>query len=56
MKLYIFILSFLLFACIDQLERKNNSVADLVVHIDTYGEAMDLDLTESSMVVAANYK
>jgi hypothetical protein len=56
MKLYIFILSFLLFACIDQLERESNSVADLVTHIDTYGEAMDADLTESSMVVAANYQ
>ena len=56
MKLYIFILSFLLFACIDQLERENDSVADLVTHIDTYGEAMGSDLTESSMVVAANYQ
>ena len=55
MKLYIIILSFLLFACIDQLERESNSVADLVTYINTYGEAMDADLNENSMIVAANY-
>lgn len=56
MKFYIFILSFLLFACIDQLERENNDVADLVLFINTYGEAMDADLNENSMIVAANYQ
>jgi len=55
MKLYIIILSFLLFACIDQLERESNHVADLITYINTYGEAMDSDLNENSMIVAANY-
>lgn len=55
MKLYLFILSVLLFSCIEQLEREDSNVAELVAYINTYGEAMDSDLTENKMVVAANY-
>ena len=31
-------------------------VVDFVMHLNTYGEAMDVDLTDSIMVVAANYQ
>lgn len=55
MKLYLFILSILLFSCIEQLEREDSNVAELVTYVNTYGEAMDSDLTENKMVVAANY-
>lgn len=55
MKLYIFILSILLFSCIEQLDREDASVAELVSYVNTYGEAMGSDITENKMVVAANY-
>jgi len=32
------------------------SVVELVVHVDTYGEALEADLTDNKMVVAANYQ
>ena len=56
MKLYIFILSVLLFSCIEQVNPENNDVVELVYYTDTHGEAMGSDITESSMVVAANYQ
>ena len=56
MKLYIFILSVLLFSCIEQVDSENNDVVELVYYTDTHGEAMGSDITESSMVVAANYQ
>ena len=33
-----------------------DDIVDLVVYIDTYGESLDVDLTDTKMVVAANYK
>ena len=56
MKFYIFLFSFLFYACIDQVESEQNDFAQLVQQIDTYGEAMDLDITDNHMVVAANYQ
>ena len=56
MKLYILILSVLLFSCIEQVDSENNDVVELVYYTDTHGEAMGSDITESSMVVAANYQ
>tara|TARA_B100000029_G_scaffold465240_1_gene499784 strand:+ start:1424 stop:2617 length:1194 start_codon:yes stop_codon:yes gene_type:complete len=34
----------------------DGDIVKLVVHVDTYGEALDVDLTDSRMVVAANYQ
>ena len=31
-------------------------IASFVAHLDTYGEALDTDLTSDNMVVAANYQ
>ena len=56
MKFYIFLFSFLFYACIDQVESEQNDFVQLVQQIDTYGEAMDLDITDNHMVVAANYQ
>jgi len=56
MKFYILIISLFLYACIEQVESEQNDFVELVTYIDTYGEAMDLDLTDSRMVVAANYQ
>ena len=56
MKFYILIISLFLYACIEQVDSEQNDFVELVAYIDTYGEAMDLDLTDSHMVVAANYQ
>ena len=56
MKFYILIISLFLYACIEQVDSEQNDFVELVTYIDTYGEAMDLDLTDSHMVVAANYQ
>ena len=45
MKFYIFLFLFLFYACIDQVESEQNDFVQLVQQIDTYGEAMDLDIT-----------
>ena len=57
MKFYIYIIIFLLVSC----NQPNDPVTseDIVsfsMYIDTYGEALDVDITETSMVVAANYQ
>ncbi len=56
MRFYILIISLFLYACIEQVDSEQNDFVELVTYIDTYGEAMDLDLTDSRMVVAANYQ
>ena len=56
MKFYILIISLFLYAYIEQVDSEQNDFVELVTYIDTYGEAMDLDLTDSRMVVAANYQ
>ena len=56
MKIYILLISLFFFACIEQVDSEQNNIAQLVKYIDTYGEAMDLDLTDTHMVVAANYQ
>ena len=53
--LYLVIL--LLSACMEPNKPvTDGDIAKLVVHVDTYGEALDVDLTDSRMVVAANYQ
>ena len=53
--LYLVIL--LLSACMEPNKPVTDAdIAKLVVHVDTYGEALDVDLTDSRMVVAANYQ
>ncbi len=56
MKFYILVISLFFFSCIEQVDSEQNNVAQLVQYINTYGEAMDLDLTNDHMVVAANYQ
>ena len=61
MKIYVYILIYFLCSCIKPTDPDNDanatfSQAELNFHIDTYGEAMDVDLTENNMVVAANYQ
>jgi len=34
----------------------SDNIASFVMHINTYGEALDADVTEESMIVAANYQ
>ena len=50
------IISLFLYACIEQVESEQNDFVELVTYIDTYGVVTDLDLTDSRMVVAANYQ
>ena len=56
MKIYIFLIVLFFCSCIKQVDSVQNDIVQLVTYIDTYGEAMDLDLTDSHMVVAANYQ
>tara|TARA_Y100001934_G_scaffold62417_1_gene77495 strand:- start:12072 stop:13316 length:1245 start_codon:yes stop_codon:yes gene_type:complete len=55
MKIYIFLIVIFFCSCIKQVDSVQNNIVQLVAYIDTYGEAMDVDLTDSHMVVAANY-
>ena len=53
--LYLFIL--LLSACTEPNDPITESnIVDLIFHQNTYGEALDVDLTDNKMVVAANYQ
>ena len=57
MKLYIYIIIIFLVSC-----KKPNDpiatdhIASFVSYLNTYGEALDTDLTSGNMVVAANYQ
>ena len=57
MKFYIYIFIIFLVSC----KKPNDPMAtdhlvSFVTYLNTYGEALDTDLTENNMVVAANYK
>ena len=58
MRLFLYLIIICLFsACIepnDPISEEN--IVDLVIYQDTYGEALDIDLTDEKMVVAANYQ
>ena len=56
MKFYMLLILLFFYSCIEQVDSEQNSVAQLVQYINTYGEAMDLDLTNNHLVVAANYQ
>ena len=58
MKIFMFLIIICLFsACIEPNDPiSENDIVDLVVYQDTYGEALDVDLTDEIMIVAANYQ
>ena len=57
MKLLYLIIILLFSACIEPNDPSSeNDIVDLVMHINTYGEALDVDLTNDKMIVAANYQ
>ena len=57
MKFYICIIIFLLVSCNQPNDPvTSEDIASFAMYIDTYGEALDVDVTETSMVVAANYQ
>ena len=58
MKFFIYLIIICLFsACIEPNDPiSEDDIVDLVVYQDTYGEALDVDLTDDVMIVAANYQ
>ena len=57
MRLLYLIIIFLLSACMEPNKPiTENDIVDFVMHVNTYGEALDVDLTDDKMVVAANYQ
>ena len=58
MRFFIYLIIVCLFsACIEPNDPiSENDIVDLVVYQDTYGEALDVDLTDEKMIVAANYQ
>ena len=58
MRLFLYLVVVGLFsACIEPNDPiSEGDIVDLVIYQDTYGEALDVDLTDEKMVVAANYQ
>ena len=57
MRFIIYVTILLLVSCKEPSEpNTSDNVASFVMHINTYGEALDADVTEESMIVAANYQ
>jgi len=58
MRFFLYLIIMCLFsACIEPNDPiSENDIVDLVVYQDTYGEALDVDLTDAAMIVAANYQ
>ncbi len=58
MRFFLYLIIMCLFsACIEPNDPiSENDIVDLVVYQDTYGEALDVDLTDNAMIVAANYQ
>ena len=55
MRFFIYMIIVFLFGCMQPNKPKVFNI-DLVMHLDTYGEALEVDLTDNKMVVAANYQ
>tara|TARA_B100001142_G_scaffold56927_1_gene55670 strand:+ start:691 stop:1929 length:1239 start_codon:yes stop_codon:yes gene_type:complete len=58
MRFFLYLIIICLFsACIEPNDPiSENDIVDLVVYQNTYGEALDIDLTDEVMIVAANYQ
>ena len=58
MRFFLYLIIMCLFsACIEPNDPiSENDIVDLVIYQDTYGEALDVDLTDNAMIVAANYQ
>ena len=57
MRLLYLIIILLLSACMEPNKPiTENDIVDFVMRVNTYGEALDVDLTDNKMIVAANYK
>ena len=58
MRLFLYLIVLVLFsACIEPNDPKSeDDFVDLVIYQDTYGEALDADLTDDKMIIAANYQ
>ena len=56
MRFILYLLSIFLLSCIKPTDPlTEEDTATLIVHLETYGEALDVDITDGKMVVAANY-